>query len=137
MDRRHHRDVDIMSARGLDLLSGAGLGLRRAGIAVEEERAFGEAGQSRDRRFVRLVGGDDGKDRFGPRHRLGRGRSAEHLRCRIIGPLRSPHFGIGRVGLDVIGANARLEVRVAAPAGEKGLRSLAEAEKGDGARIYC
>ena len=81
MDRRHHGDVDITPARGLDLLRGARLGLRRAGIAVEKERAFGEAWQSRDRGFVRLVGGDDGKDRLGACHRLGRGRSAEHLRA--------------------------------------------------------
>ena len=92
MDRRHHRDVDIASARGLDLLRGARLGLRRAGIAVEKERAFGEARQSRERGFVRLIGGDDGEHRLGARDRLGRGRSAEHLRRRIIGSLRRPHF---------------------------------------------
>ena len=133
MDRRHHGDVDIASARGLDFLRGARLGLRSAGIAIEEERALGETWQSRDRRFMRLVGGDDGKDRLGPRDRFGRGRRAQNLRGGIIGSLRSPHFGIGRVGLDIIGANARLEVRVGSPAREEGLRRLAEAEKGDGA----
>ena len=137
MDRRHHRDVDIAAARGLDVMSGARLGLRRAGIAVEKERAFGETWQSRHRRFVRLVGGDDGKDGLGARHRLGRGRSAKHFRRRIVRSLRSPHFGIGRIGLDVVGANARLEVRIGAPAIEKGMRGFAEAQKGDRARTYC
>ena len=95
MDRRHHRDVDIAPARGLDVLRAAQLGLRRAGIAVEKERAFGEPWQSRYRGFVRLVGGDDGKHRLGACHRLGRGRSAEHLRRRIVGSLRRPHSGLG------------------------------------------
>ena len=55
MDRRHHRDVDIAPARGLDVLRAAQLGLRRAGIAVEEEGAFAEPRQSRFRGFVGLV----------------------------------------------------------------------------------
>ena len=46
---------------------------------------------------MRLVGGDDGEHRIGACHRLGRGRSAKHLRCRIVGSLRRPHSGIGRI----------------------------------------
>ena len=95
MDRRHYRHVDIKPARRLDVLRSARLGLRRAGITIEKERAFGEAWKSRYCSFVRLVGGDDGKDRLGACQRLGRGRSAEHVRRRIIGSLGRPHFGIG------------------------------------------
>ena len=99
IDGRHDGHVDITSARGLDLLRSARLGLRRAGIAVEKECAVGEARQRRYRGFVRLVGGDDGKDCLGARQRLRRGRSAEHLRRRVIGSLRRPHFGIGELVL--------------------------------------
>ena len=136
MDRRHHGDVDIKSARRLDLLRGARLGLRRAGIAVEKERPFREARQGRYRGFVRLIGGDDGKDRLG----------ACTASAAVEAPSTSPpHSRLAsrsalpnrRVGLDVIGANAGLEVPVGAPAGEKGLRGLAKAEKGDRARTYC
>ena len=133
MDRRHHRDVDIASARRLNLLSRARLGLRRAGIAVEKERAFREAGQRGKRRLMRLIGGDDREHRLGPRDRLGRGRGAEHLRRGIVGSLRRAHLRVGRIGLDVVGADARLEARLGAPAVEKRVRRLAEAEKGDGA----
>ena len=46
-------------AGGVDLFGGSRLGLRRAGIAVEEQGSSGEPGQRRHRRFMRLVGGDD------------------------------------------------------------------------------
>ena len=46
MHRRHHRDVDITRARRFDIGPRAGLGLRRAGIAVEEKRATLEAGRA-------------------------------------------------------------------------------------------
>jgi hypothetical protein len=108
--------------------------LRRAGIAIEKECAFGDSGKSRYCGFVRLVGRDDRKNGARACQRLGGGRSAEHLRRCIIGSLRGPHFGNWGVGLDVIGANARLEVGVGAPASEKGLSSLAKAKKGDRAR---
>ncbi len=136
MNRRHHGDVDIPSARGLDLLRGARLSLRGAGIAIEEERAFREARQRRHRGFVRLIGGDDGEHRLRARDRLGRGRSAKHLRRRVVGSLRRSDGVIGRIGLDVVRANARLEVWVGAPAIEEGAGRLAEAEKSDGARAY-
>ena len=134
VDRRHHRDVDIAPARRVDLGGGAGLGLRRARIAIEEERAFREAGQGRQRRLMRLIGGDDREHRLGPGQRLRRGRSADDIRRHIVGPLRRPDRGIGRIGLDVVNANARLEARVAAPAVEERARRLAEAKKCDGAR---
>ncbi len=59
MNRRHHRDVDIPRAGGVHLSGRALLGLRRAGIAVEEESVFCETRQRRDRRLMRLVGGDE------------------------------------------------------------------------------
>jgi hypothetical protein len=133
MDGRHHRDVDIAPARGLDLVRGTRLGLRRAGIAVEKKRAFGEAWQSGYGGFVRLVGGNDGKHRLGACHRLGRARSAEHTRRRIIASLCRPHPGIGRIGFDVVSANARSEIRVGTPASQKSPRGLTEAKKCDGA----
>ena len=60
------------------------LGLRRARIAIEKQGALGQAWQGCDRRFVRLVGCDDGKHRLGPGDRFGRGRSAENARRRAI-----------------------------------------------------
>ena len=136
MNRRHHRDVDIASARGFHLPSGARLGLRRAGIAIEKQGASLEAWQRGDRRFVRLVGGDDGEHRLRPGDRLGRARSAEHFRRRIVGALRRPNLRVRQIGLDIVGANARLEIRVGAPAVEEGARGLAKTEKGDRARAY-
>ncbi len=59
MNRRHHRDIDIASASRLHRLSRARLGLRGAGVTIEEQRAFHEAWQRGHRRLVRLVGGDD------------------------------------------------------------------------------
>jgi hypothetical protein len=135
MNRRHHRSVDIPSARGPDVLTGARLGLRRTGITIEKQRASHEAGQRHHRGFVCLVGGDDGEHSLGPRDRFGRARSAEHVRRDVVGSLRCPNLRVGRIGLDVVGAYARREVRIGAPAVEKGARSLAEPEKRDGA--YC
>ncbi len=70
MDRRHHRDVDVAPARRLDRARRARLGLRRAGIAVEEEGAGGEARQRGERRGVGLIGGDDGEDQLARRRPL-------------------------------------------------------------------
>ena len=67
VNRRHHRDVDIAPAGGVHLLRRALFRLRRAGIAVEEERALFDPRQRGDRRLVRLIGGDDRKDRVGAR----------------------------------------------------------------------
>src|SRR6185437_11368801 len=101
--------------------------------AIEEQRAPREARQGGDRGLVRLVGGDEGEHRSGAFYRLGRGRSAEHVRRRIVGSLRRAHLRVRRIGLDVVSANTRPELRVRAPAVEKGARRLAEAEKRDGA----
>ena len=136
MNRRHHGDVDIASARRLDLLRSARLGLRRAGVAIEEQGASLEARQRGDRRLVRLIGGDDGEHRLRPGDRLGRARSAEHFRRRIVRSLSRAHLRLRRIGLDVVGANAPLEIRIGSPAVEEGARRLAKAEKGDGARVY-
>ncbi len=136
MNRRHHGDVDIASARGFHLPSRARLGLRRAGIAIEEQRSSRETWQRRHRRFVRLVGGDDREHRLRSGDRLGRARSAKHFRRRIVGALRRPNLRVRRIGLDVEGANAPLEIRIGSPAVEEGARRLAKAEKGDGARVY-
>jgi hypothetical protein len=95
MDGRHHGDVDIAPASPFDPFGRAQLRLRRAGIAVEKERAFGKSWQRRDRGFVRLIGGDDGKYRLRAGDGFGRARGAEHVRCDIIGSLRGSHFGVG------------------------------------------
>ena len=97
MDRRHHRDVDIAPAGGVHFLGGALLGLRRAGIAVEEECAFCEARQRGDRRLMRLIGRDDREDRLRARDRLRRARRADHVGCDIVGALAGPHPGSGEL----------------------------------------
>ena len=87
MNRRHHRHVDIARAGGVHLPGRALLGLGRAGIAVEEQRALREARQRRHRRLMRLVGGDDREDGLGAGDRLGRARRADDVRSGVIGAL--------------------------------------------------
>ena len=83
---------------------------------------------------MRLIGGDDGEHRLGAGDRLGRGRCADDVRPPRSRPASPPApAGIGRVGLDVVNANARREAGVGAPAVEKGARRLAETDEGDGA----
>ena len=83
---------------------------------------------------MRLVGGDDGEDGVGAGDRLGRARRADHLRPRIVGALRRPDGGVGRVGLDVVGRDGRGEAGFGAKAREERLGRLAEADEGDRAR---
>ncbi len=107
LDRRHHRYIDIAPARRIEIPGGALLGLGRARVAVEKERAHREARQRGDRRFMRLIGGDDGKDDFGARDRLGRARRPDHAGCDIVGAHAGARFRIGRIDLDVVSGNPR------------------------------
>ena len=131
MDGRHHRHVDVTRPRGVDLFRRALFRLRRAGIAVEKERALGEARDRRDRRLVRLIGGDHGKDRPGALDRLGSGRGAEDVGPGVVGALALPHRGIGSIGLDVVGRDDGGEAGNGAPAGQKRLRGFAKTDERD------
>jgi len=131
MNRRHHRDVEVASARRGHVRSRAGLGLGRARIAVEEQRALRQSRQRRQRRLVRLIGGNDGDHRLSAGGRVGRARSADDVRRNVVRSLRRPHLWVGRIGLGVVGGYARLEAFIRAPAVEKGARRLPESEKRD------
>ena len=99
VDRRHHRDVDIAPAGRVDLYRRSRLGLRRAGVAVEEQRALRQARQRRQRGLVRLIGGDDGKDGLGARDRLRRARSPNHMGRDVIGAFGRSHLKVGELVL--------------------------------------
>ena len=133
MDRRHHRDVDIAPARRLDALrpSAPWSAARRNCSRGRRRRPAGQAERG-ERRRMRLIGGDDGKDQLArPRPPRARFPRPQRRRCGIIGALAFAHGSLGRIGLDVVGDDARGEVRAASPALEERLRRLAEAEKSD------
>ena len=102
VNRRHHRHVDIACAGGVHLSGGPLLRLRRAGIAVEEQRALCEARQRRHRRLMRLVGSDDREDGVGAGDSLGRARRPDDVRSGVIGALGGAHIRVGGIGLDVV-----------------------------------
>ncbi len=95
VNRRHHRHVDVTRAGGVHLFCRSLLRLGRAGVAVEEQRAIGEAGQSGHRRLMRLIGGDDREDDVGAGDGLGRARRPHDIRAGVVGPLGGAHVRIG------------------------------------------
>ncbi len=131
MHRGHHGDIDIAAAGGLDPRCRGRLGLRRAGIAIEDDGAFGQPGQGGERRLMRLVGGDDEEHGRRPGDSFGRARGADHVRQRIVGALAGANLDVRRIGLDVVGRDPGGESGFRAPAVEKGARGLAEADEGD------
>ena len=129
MHRRHHRDVDIFRARAVNGRGGSHFRLRRARIAVEEQRAALQSGQRRDRRLMRLVGGDDRENQVGFDDRLGRARRAVDVMGRIVRAFPRANSGVGGVGFYVVGDDAGFEGGMGPPALQEGLRRLAEADE--------
>ena len=97
-DWRHHRDVDIASAGGLDGFQRCGpWSAARTNRSRRRARLFIRPGNAASARLVHLVSGgrEPKKHRLGAGDRLRRGRRADDIGRRVVGPLAAAPRGTG------------------------------------------